>query len=143
MPTNHSNMRATHDHAGIAAHRFKMRAQIASYPDCERAMELLDGDGDGFAQIGPNMTLIREGHPKDAEPATYAIELYSTKIVRYYPDGTFSADNGGFRTPTTRARIEAVIPAHYMVSHDKKLLRVSGFYPATHAVRIPVDKKEA
>lgn len=113
-----SNMIASHDNAGIAASRFNMNAQIASYEDCQRAMELL-GDGNGFAKIGPRMTLIFEGHDQDPDQAsrTYAVELYHTKIIRYYPDGTFSVSNGGFATPTTRERLQAVLPEGFIAYH--------------------------
>jgi hypothetical protein len=128
-----ANPLTTHDNAGISAWRFKMNAQISSYADCERAMEILGKDG--FAEIGPHMTLIHEGHHEDGrdpngypsgmtaqEPRPYAVELYSTKIIRYYPDGSFSVDCGGFATPTTRERLAAVCPDGCSPYFHRKLL---------------------
>lgn len=48
---------------------------------------------------------------------TYAVELYHTKIIRYYPDGTFSVSNGGYATPTTRERLQAVLPDGFLAYH--------------------------
>lgn len=118
MTGRNANPHTSHDYAGISTWRFNMLAEIASYADCERAMTDL-GDGLGFAKIGPRMTLIHEGHDLDADQSarTYAIELYSTKIIRYYPDGTFSVSNGGFNTPTTTERLTAVLPDGFRAYH--------------------------
>lgn len=158
-----ANPSTTHDNAGIAAWRFKMLGEIHSYEGCARVMA--EHGADGFAKIGPHMTLIHEGHPLDDQPEcpecgehlantgdatyrwtcntegcdqkgthfvaddfgyintrTYAVELYTTKIIRYYPDGTFSVDNGGRATPTTMYRLCAVLPPAYSAYHHRKQL---------------------
>lgn len=117
-----SNPSTTHGNAGIAAWNFKLLGDIGSFDDCVAFMA--EHGDDGFAKLGPHMTLIHEGH--DLDPAqgerTYAVELYSTKIIRYYPDGTFSVDNGGHATPTTRERLQAIVPSGFLVSHHRKQL---------------------
>jgi hypothetical protein len=71
-----------------------------------------------------------------------AIVLYQTEIVRYYPDGTFSVDNGGYNTPTTRTRIMQFTPSWFWCYHDKKKLVGSGAKgELTHAVRMPVERQ--
>lgn len=70
-----------------------------------------------------------------------AIALYDTEIVRYYPNGTFSVDNGGFNTPTTSNRVTQFCPPGWFAFHERKQLCLHGpngerIYPATHDRRI-------
>jgi hypothetical protein len=46
-----------------------------------------------------------------------AIVLYDTEIIRYYPNGTFSVDNGGYNTITTTERLQAVLPDGFRCYH--------------------------
>lgn len=135
-------MRATHNNAGIAAWRCKLKADIGSYEDCEQFMNS-DGysDADFARELGPQMKML-------FKDGCYAVKLYNTEIIRYYPDGTFSVDNGGFNTPTTRARLNMVLPRGYHAYHHKKRLGLAGnghdysgptkLWPLYHSVRIEV-----
>jgi hypothetical protein len=99
----------TNPNAGIAAWNFKLVAEIHSYEDCARFC-------DGYERkLGPQMVV----YPRlNADGASgYAVKLYDTEIIRYYPDGLFSVDNGGFATPTTRERLQAVLPDGFMAYH--------------------------
>jgi hypothetical protein len=115
-------MPANHIHAGIAAWNFKLLGKVNSYAEAETFMR--EHGDDGFAKLGPHMTLIHEGHDLDPDQGarTYAVELYSTKILRYYPDGTFSVSNGGHPTPTTTARLNAVLPEGFSAFHQERML---------------------
>ena len=96
-------MAATHDNAGIAAWRFKLEGEIGSYEDC--ATFLAEYGGPVLTtsrKLGPQMTVVR-----NQDEGYCAVRLYATEIIRYYPDGTFSVDNGGFNTLTTKARLDA------------------------------------
>lgn len=109
-------MPATHDNAGIAAWRFNLKAEIGSYGE---ASSFLGGARD--RQLGPNM-VVREHSTSQSWRDYIAVVLYDTEIIRYYADGTFSVDNGGHNTPTTRERLQAVAPDGFMVyHHDHKL----------------------
>lgn len=60
------------------------------------------------------------------ERGTFEIIFYDTCIVKYYADGSFSVDNGGFNTPTTSTRINQFTPRWFSVSHvDKKLVALA------------------
>jgi hypothetical protein len=143
-------MSASHEYAGVAAWKFKLKAEIHSYDDA--AVFMREHGSDGFAELGPHMTVIYEGHDADPDQGarTYAVELYSTKIIRYYPDGTFSVDSGGFNTPTTRERLNAVLPARYGSASGgngaayfrRKQLGVGGLWPLDHSVRISAETGE-
>lgn len=112
-----ANPHTTHDCAGIAAWNFKLKAEIHSYEDCEEFAEEHRGEAvSGFLWqeygLGPKM-LLRWRGDHDA----WAIVLYDTEIVRYYPDGTFSVDNGGFNTLTTTERLRTVLPPGFNCYH--------------------------
>ena len=130
-------MNATHSNAGIASWRFNLKAEIGSYEDCagfvaERvreegavktpeqgghALRFTARGGESYDyELGPKMRLVMKAD-------CYAIVLYDTEIIRYYPDGTFSVDNGGFNTPTTAYRLSAVLPDNfYNAFHHQKQL---------------------
>jgi hypothetical protein len=72
-------------------------------------------------------------------PPSYEIILYRTPIVRYYPDGTFSVDNGGFNTPTTSSRVSQFTPDWFTGQHERKKLvtRVSKWQDITNGEPVP------
>ena len=139
-------MPATHDNAGISAWRFKLKAEIGSYEDCRAFVEEHDPDF-VLAKLGPQMVVLRlgDGH-RDVDSSkgdVFAVRLYDTEIIRYYPDGRFSVDNGGFNTPTTSVRLNAVLPYGWGAYHRNKKLALwkSGdhridLYPLDHTVII-------
>lgn len=109
--SNHSSMRATHLYAGVAGRWLsRTKGEIHSYRDCVKFL----GDQDE-RKIGANVVVVRRGE-------AVAVRLYDTDIVTYYPDGTFEADNGGFRTPTTSNRLNQFGPRGWNFSHEKKQL---------------------
>lgn len=110
-------MTATHDYAGISAWNFKLKAKVKSYEDAEQfarchPTEVVGGLLWQEWDISPQMILRWDG-----EHDYWAIVLYDTEIIRYYPDGTFSVDNGGFATPTTTERLQAVLPDGFHCYH--------------------------
>mgnify|MGYP000880764450 CR=1 FL=1 len=134
-------MSATHNNAGIAAWRCNLKASIGSFDD---ALDFLDDDYE--RDLGPQMVVKRNGLGPFID--YLSVVLYDTEIIRYYPDGTFSVDNGGFNTPTTRARLNMVLPRGYHAYHHKKQLGLAGnghdysgptkLWPLYHSVRIEV-----
>jgi hypothetical protein len=143
-----ANPLTTHSNAGIAVWKFKLRAEIHSFEDCEKFLmdsaeyRELDCQPMPERDLGPHMLVIAHGGMFERY---YAVKLYDTEIIRYYPDGTFSVDNGGFNTLTTTARLSAVLPDGYAPAYhrDKKLGvggyapdRVTAHWPCDHSVRI-------
>lgn len=124
-----ANPATTHGNAGIAAWRFKLRAEIGSYEDCREFVRENDPDH-VCAELGPQMRvlLLGDGHDPAFSEDVYAVTLYKTEIVRYYPDGTFSVDNGGWNTPTTSERLQAVVPEGFRTYHQQKRLGMTGPY---------------
>jgi hypothetical protein len=91
-----ANPRTTHNNAGIAAWRFKLRGEVRSYEEAERFLKESPewANGEPAAELGPHMTVqMHDTEPSDAVGADcYAVKLYNTEIIRYFPDGTFSVD---------------------------------------------------
>lgn len=98
-----------------------------------------------------NVRLVE--HREHTSLADYmAIILFDTEIVRYYQDGTFSVDNGGYNTPTTSTRVNQFTPRDCVFwHHERKLVTYAGedspiaytqyehkFMFCDHSVRIPV-----
>jgi len=130
-------MYANHEYSGIAAWNFKMTDEVHSY---EQAQEVFDrlyfAETDDYDEkpsggtrlaykIGPNMW-ISQGD------GFYSVVLYDTEIIRYYPGGTFSVDNGGFNTPTTTERLQAVLPNGFRCYHFSTR-EIKGKLGLTHA----------
>lgn len=128
--------------------------ELHSFEDCRDAFFGADNasakwrEGFGIRDlvIGPNRYLRPITWRTQAGiPTAYAIVLYDTEVVRYYDDGCFSVDNGGFATPTTMYTVNAVLPPRWSVYHERKQLKLvcSGgggvIHPATHARRVDAN----
>lgn len=48
-----------------------------------------------------------------------AIQLHATDILTFLPDGTIIADSGGWKTSTTKARLNEYLPQGYGISQHK------------------------
>lgn len=106
-------MRATHDYAGISANnrQIKARGEIHSFEDAERFLA-----GDQVRTVASHV-MVRK-----VDQDRIDIVLYDTAIITYYRDGSWTADNGGFNTPTTSARATQFGPGVYFY-HDNKVLK--------------------
>lgn len=51
-------------------------------------------------------------HPVDGG---YALRYHQTDVVTAYPDGSVKLDSGGWRTPTTKERINRYLPTGYVL----------------------------
>lgn len=135
-------MPATHANAGIAAWNFKLKGEIHSYEDCEAFLGGVDEDGRTIIDeraLGPKMSVGRNDFD-----GCLSVVLYATEIIRYYPDGTFSVSNGGFNTPTTTARLDAVLPPGFRAFHKQKQLGLNWadeLWPLDHDKRIDPKTK--
>lgn len=103
-------------YAGIAAWNFKLKGEIHSYEQARAFVKENDPDG-VMAELGPNMHVLLKGDGYLEREDIYVVLLYNTEIIRYYPDGTFSVNNGGHNTPTTSARLNAVLPDGFRCYH--------------------------
>lgn len=73
--------------------------QIRSYEDARRMAA-------GRARkLAHNTYLVTDGAPE-----WYAVRLHSTNVVTYYQDGSVGLDSGGWRTVTTKDRINRFSP---------------------------------
>lgn len=127
--------RSTHDNAGIAANMdIKTKATIKSWADADAFL----GKSESSKQLASNVTVERD--LKD----TIHVTLYSTRIVSYYPDETFSVNNGGFNTPTTSRRVTQFTPDGYVFWHHKKMLhtRLNGKKINAEGLKLPVNGEE-
>lgn len=140
-------MPATHMYAGIPAnmdikvvpgYRFdnftfeNLRSFLASAPG---------GSVDARLLASNVMVSVSYFDADMREPEAIDIVLYDTPIVRYYSDGTFSVDNGGYNTLTTARRITQFSPNGYWFGHQHKKLVGAGKGECTHAVRFPVERE--
>lgn len=123
---------STHIHAGIAAlGNIKAKAECHTY---EEYAAFLAGEKERV--IASNVTVRR------LYDDSIGVVLYETLVLRYYQDGTFSADNGGYRTLTTSNRCTQFGPAGVRFWHHRKQLRCNRG-PTGHTVRYPVVVRPA
>ena len=79
----------------------------------------LQGRNKQSRKIGNNTYLIRRGE-------NIAIRLHNTDIVIYYPNGKIVLNSGGWRTPTTKDRINSALRHEYRISQDKGIWYIQG-----------------
>jgi hypothetical protein len=93
--------------------------------------------GEDERKIASNVYVVRVPGPG----LRVGIRLYQTTIIMFYPDGTFSVDNGGFNTLTTAYRLTQFTPEGWTFHHGDKQLWGSYHYlqghgPLTHEVKL-------
>jgi hypothetical protein len=124
-------MGATHDYAGIPANTtIKARGKVESYAD---GVDFLAGQE---SRILASNVMVRRNREHD----NIAVVLYDTEIIRYYPDGTFSVDNGGYNTPTSASRVTQFTPPPYWAHHSSKKMLLNGSATG-HDNRFPCNKE--
>lgn len=85
------------------------------------AKQMMERARNGRRKLENNTYLIRLA-PADVRGATgtaahYAVRLHATDVVILHPDGSYTLDSGGWRTVTTKDRINHYAPG--TVSSDK------------------------
>lgn len=75
---------------------------INSYSDAD---QLLQGRNHQSRKIGNNTYLVRY-----TDWGNIAVRLHATDIVTYYPDGRIVLNTGGWKTVTTKSRINEFSP---------------------------------
>ncbi len=85
----------------------KLLAPISSWYDADQYFAKHHGR-DARAKLAHNMVPHQvEGLPPGS--IGYAVRLHGTDIVTFYRDGTLKLDSGGYRTATTKARMNEVL----------------------------------
>lgn len=79
---------------------------INSYEDAEEAL----GDQSSL-KIGNNTYLQKRGE-------NIAVQLHSTDVITFEPDGHMILDTGGYRTTTTKDRINRYTPSSISVYQE-------------------------
>jgi len=75
--------------------------------------QLLQGRCYQSRKVGNNTYLQRIGEN------AIALRLHNTDVVTYYADGSIVLDSGGWKTPTTKDRINMGLPGGWQVYQDK------------------------
>lgn len=123
-----ANPLTTHPYAGIPATSPVKAAKVNSYKEAATRLGKRD-----LVKIGPHLHLKRGA-------GYIAVVLYETDIVRYYPHGTFSVNNGGFNTLTTTTRLNQFGPEGWRFWHDKKQLWANDL-PTGHDIHYRCKRK--
>jgi hypothetical protein len=54
-----------------------------------------------------------------------AVRLHATRILTFHADGSFTVNSGGWRTVTTKQRLNALMPAGYRVFSERYAWKLS------------------
>lgn len=77
---------------------------MLTYAECESLWALQRGPRSGIVRLDNNTVLYKK--PDDS----FAVRLHNTEVVTIYPDGSYRLDSGGYRTVTTKDRINRYGP---------------------------------
>lgn len=85
-------------------------------------------------KIGNNTYLERRNssHPKYTGIPAIAIRLHGTDIVTFYASGDVELNSGGWKTPTTKQRINEFLEG-YSISQDRGVWYVSSYDIGLHS----------
>ncbi len=118
-------MKANHNWAGLAAWNLKSKAECHTYEEYEKFLGPRNNRG-----IASNVEVVRYSFPVTNSVAVVlgaiGIKLYQTVILMYFSDHTFSADNGGYDTPTTIYRLHRFGPVGVSFYHKNRKLYCMG-----------------
>ena len=85
-------------------------SEVRSYKDAEEFLS--HGRNPDDRPLANNTRLIHHGN-------SIGVVLHDTEVVTYYPDGRISLDSGGWRTVTTRDRMNNYGPLGWQVWQDR------------------------
>ena len=151
-------MPATHPYSGVAANT-DVKTRTEEYRSFAELLRFLEEEHVFSRLIASNVQVVASDWDNAGDSSVIEIDvvLYDTPIVRYYKDGSFSVDNGGFNTPTTMNRINQFTPSWFWCCHMRKKLVTraehvatpydfrnygQGWKICTHDVRFPVNPAE-
>lgn len=151
-------MPATNPHSGIAAN-IDVKTHTEDYRSFSDLLRFLEEKEVFERKLASNVTVRAAKWTDDlGDVDEIEIVLYYTPIVRYYADGTFSVDNGGFNTPTTSRRITQFTPRWFWAYHENKKLVARAehcglpkdftrygidYVVCTHDVKFPVEHERS
>ena len=72
----------------------------------------LQGRNRDMRKFGNNTYLVRQADH-------LAMRYHNTEVAQYWPDGTIRLDSGGWRTSTTKERINWGLPSGYRLTQDR------------------------
>lgn len=75
---------------------------MLTFNECEN---LMARGRNGMKKLGNNTYL------EEIVPGTFGVRLHGTYVVRIHRDGTYTLNSGGWRTVTTKQRINEYSPA--------------------------------
>tara|TARA_Y100000034_G_scaffold129839_1_gene187059 strand:- start:194 stop:925 length:732 start_codon:yes stop_codon:yes gene_type:complete len=81
------------------------RAEMKRARDKDKGKPLMKNQSTYVVVSNESPTWLREDGSWDDEDAIYALELWGTEIVRYYPNAVVAASLNGWNTVTTKKRI--------------------------------------
>jgi hypothetical protein len=99
---------------GYDKHRSGGAKAVSTYGEFD---SLLTGRNRDSKKLNNNTDAIRH-------EGIIAIKLHDTDIVTFYPDGDIKLNSGGWRTPTTKDRIQTYSP--YRISQERGVWRIGG-----------------
>lgn len=83
-------------------------------------------------KAGHHTYLVRNsGVPGDS----IHLKFYDTYIITWYADGRIKLNSGGYRTVTTKARINEFIPSHWGISQAKNVWYLKEFLLGGETIR--------
>lgn len=100
--------------------------KVRSYNDCRLLIASQPPAPDGSERTAKYLTrdvaVVRSMNSAIGPRPIYSIMFRHTPVLIYYADGTFSADNGGFNTPSTTNTMNRYGPPGWHFFHRKRKL---------------------
>ncbi len=59
------------------------------------------------------------------QDGSLGVRFHLTRIITFHPDGSFTVNTGGYRTVTTKQRLNALLPAGYGIHQVSYVWRIA------------------
>ncbi len=93
--------------------------RIESYDDAVGQLK-----GKNERRLCHNTRLVQLQRIRDASEVPVCVRFHATDIVAYYRDGMVMLDSGGYRTVTTKRRINRCLPVGYSLYQERKVWKL-------------------
>lgn len=97
----------------------------------DEARDMMSKARNGRKKLANNTYLVRLA-PRDVpgrwdtDAPHYAVRLHQTDVVTMHPDGTYTLDSGGWKTTTTKDRINRYAPHSLYAEKQEWWYRANG-----------------
>ena len=69
--------------------------------------------------------LSHNTYVEEDSDGSIGVRFHATRILTFHPEGTFTVNTGGYRTVTTKQRLNALLPCGYRIHSERYAWKIT------------------